>query len=139
MAKERVLVVDDEREFVDVISERLGAKGFDILRAFDGKEGIERAQADKPDLIILDIAMPEMNGYDVCRKLKLDEKFKDTPIIILTAKFQPNDIRFGVGMGADAYLTKPLELEPLLQTVKALLKVRKRRIRESVGSKPRKS
>ncbi len=129
MPREKVLVVDDEREFVDVISERLGAKGFDILRAFDGKEGIERARADKPDLIILDIAMPEMNGYDVCRKLKLDEKLKDTPIIILTAKFQPNDISFGVGMGADAYLTKPLELEPLLQTVKALLKAKKKRVR----------
>jgi len=130
MPKERVLVVDDEREFVDVISERLGAKGFDILRAFDGKEGIERAHADKPDLIILDISMPEMSGYDVCRKLKLDEAFKDIPIIILTAKFQPNDIKFGIGMGADAYLTKPLELEPLLQTVKALLKARKKRVRQ---------
>ncbi len=128
MAKERLLVVDDERDFVDVISERLGAKGFDILRAFDGKEGIERAHSDKPDLIILDVAMPEMNGYDVCRKLKLDEKLKDTPIIMLTAKFQPNDIRFGIGMGADAYLTKPLELELLLHTVNALLRAKKRKI-----------
>ena len=128
MAKEKLLVVDDERDFVDVISERLEAKGFDILRAFDGKEGIERAHSDKPDLIILDVAMPEMNGYDVCRKLKLDEKFKDTPIIMLTAKFQPNDIRFGIGMGADAYLTKPLELELLLHTVNALLRAKKRKI-----------
>ena len=128
MAKERLLVVDDERDFIDVISERLGAKGFDILRAFDGKEGIERAHSDKPDLIILDIAMPEMNGYDVCRKLKLDENFKDTPIIILTAKFQPSDIKFGMEMGADAYLTKPLELELLLHTVNTLLRSKKRKI-----------
>ena len=128
MAKERVLVVDDERDFIDVISERLGAKGFDILRAFDGKEGLERAHSDKPDLIILDIAMPEMNGYDVCRKLKIDENFKDTPIIILTAKFQPSDIRFGMEMGADAYLTKPLELELLLHTVNTLLRSKKRKI-----------
>lgn len=131
MDKKRLLIVDDERDFVDVISERLGAKGFDILEAFDGKEGIERAHSDKPDLIILDIAMPEMNGYDVCRKLKLDKNFKDTPIIMLTAKFQPNDIRFGIGMGADAYLTKPLELELLLDTVEALLRSKKRKIRRN--------
>ena len=130
MAKERLLVVDDERDFVDVISERLGAKGFDVLRAFDGKEGMERALSDKPDLIILDIAMPEMSGYDVCRKLRLDASFRDTPIIMLTAKFQPNDIRFGIGMGADAYLTKPLELEPLLHTVNALLRLKRRRSAE---------
>ncbi len=125
MAKERLLVIDDEREFVDVISERLGAKGFDIIRAFDGNEGLERVFSDKPDLVILDVAMPEMNGYDVCRKLKLDKDSKDTPIIMLTAKFQPSDISFGMGMGADAYLTKPLELELLLHTVNALLKSKK--------------
>ena len=125
MAKERLLVVDDERGFVDLISERLGAKGFGILRAFNGREGLERAFSDKPDLIILDIAMPEMNGYDVCRKIKLDKNIKDTPIIMLTAKFQPNDIKFGEGMGADAYLTKPLELELLLRTVNTLLAKKK--------------
>jgi len=125
MANERLLVIDDERGFVDFISERLGAKGFHIIRAFNGREGLERAYADKPDLIILDIAMPEMNGYDVCRKLKLDKNFKDIPIIMLTAKFQPTDIRFGVGMGADSYLTKPLELELLLSTVNTLLAKKK--------------
>ena len=125
MANERLLVVDDEKGLVDVLSEWLGAKGFHVLRAFDGKEGLERAHADKPDLIILDIMMPEMNGYDVCRKIKLDKNLKDTPVIILTAKFQPNDIKFGEGMGADAYLTKPLELEILLSTVKELLAKKK--------------
>jgi DNA-binding response OmpR family regulator len=127
MAREKLLVVDDEIGFVELISERLGAKGFDILKAFDGKEGIERAHSDKPDLIILDVSMPEMNGYDVCRKLKLDENFKNIPIIMLTAKFQPNDINFGMEMGADAYLTKPPELELLLHTVDALLRSKKRK------------
>jgi DNA-binding response OmpR family regulator len=127
MAKGRLLVIDDERDFVDTISERLGAKGFSILRAFDGKEGMERAHSEKPDLVILDIAMPQMNGYDVCRKLKLDKDFKDTPIIMLTAKFQPNDIEFAKEMGADAYLTKPLELELLLNKVNELLKIKRRK------------
>jgi len=128
MDREKLLVVDDERGFVDVIFERLGAKGFDVLKAFNGREGMERAFSDRPDLIILDVAMPEMNGYDVCRKLRLDENFKDTPIIMLTAKFQPNDIRFGMGMGANAYLTKPLELDLLLNTVEMLLKSKKNKI-----------
>jgi DNA-binding response OmpR family regulator len=128
MAKGRLLVVDDERDFVDTISERLEAKGFSILRAFDGKEGLERAHSEKPELVILDLAMPEMNGYDVCRKLKLDKDLKDTPVIMLTAKFQPNDIDFAREMGADAYLTKPLELDMLLNKVNELLKLKRRRI-----------
>lgn len=126
MAKERILVIDDEKDFVDTISERLGAKGFNILRAFNGKEGLEKALSEKPDLVILDLAMPEMNGFDVCRKIKLNENSKDIPVIMLTAKFQPNDIEFGKEMGADAYMTKPLELEMLLNNVKELLKAKRK-------------
>lgn len=126
MAKERLLVVDDERDFVDIVSERLGAKGFDILRAFDGREGFEKARTEKPDLIILDVVMPEMNGYDVCKSLKLDESFKHIPIIMLTMRFEPNDIMFGKSVGADAYLPKPLELELLLHTVNMLLSAKRR-------------
>jgi len=125
--REKLLVVDDEKDFVGFISERLEAKGFDILKAFDGKEGLGMARTQKPDLIILDVAMPEMNGYDVCRRLKADRNYKSIPIIMLTAKFQPNDILFGKEMGSDAYLTKPLELELLLNTVNALLSSQKRK------------
>jgi len=127
MKRRKLLVVDDEKDFVGFISERLEAKGFDILKAFDGKEGLGMAQSERPDLIILDVAMPEMNGYDVCRNLKTDENYKNIPIIMLTAKFQPNDIEFGKEMGSDAYLTKPLELEMLLSTVNALLSSQKRK------------
>ena len=127
MRREKLLVVDDEKDFVGFISERLEAKGFDILKAFDGKEGLGMARTQKPDLIILDVAMPEMNGYDVCRRLKADRNYKSIPIIMLTAKFQPNDILFGKEMGSDAYLTKPLELELLLNTVNALLSSQKRK------------
>ena len=129
MSKEKLLVIDDEEEFVKTIAERLEAKGFDIVKAFNGKAGLEKAHLENPDLVILDVMMPEMSGYDVCRKLKLDEKFKNTPILMLTAKFQPNDIEFGKEMGADAYLTKPLELEALLHKVTALLRVRRKKER----------
>jgi DNA-binding response OmpR family regulator len=125
MAGERLLVIDDEKNFVDMIAMRLEAKGFNIIKAFDGKEGLEKAHTEKPDLVILDLMMPEMGGYDVCRKLKLDEAFKDTPVIILTAKFQPNDVDFAKEMGADTYITKPLELDLLLHKIHALLRVKK--------------
>ncbi len=122
MAKSRLLLIDDEKDFVDALSLRLEAKGYDIIKAFDGKEGLEKAHASNPDLIILDIMMPEMNGYDVCRKLKIDQKFNKIPVIMLTAKFEPNDITFGKEMGAEAYLTKPIELEVLSQKIAELLK-----------------
>ena len=126
MANEKLLVVDDEKDFVDMLAERLEAKGFDVIEAFNGKEGLEKAHSEEPDLIILDIIMPEMSGYDVCRKLKLNAKFKETPVVMLTAKFEPNDINFGREMGADAYITKPLELELLLHKINALLRLKKK-------------
>ena len=125
MAKKKLLIVDDEKDFIAMVTERLAAKGFEIIEAFDGKDGIEKAHIEKPDIILLDIMMPEMNGYDMCRKLKIDENYKDIPIIMVTAKFQPNDVEFGKEMGADAYLTKPLELETLSHKIEALLRLRK--------------
>lgn len=121
MAKRRLLIVDDEHDFVDALSTRLEAKGYDVIKAFDGKEGLEKAHLEHPDLIVLDIIMPEMSGYDVCRKLKVDQKFNNIPIIILTAKFEPSDIEFGKEMGADAYLTKPVELDVLSDKISELL------------------
>ena len=124
MAK-KILIVDDEKDFIDTLAERLTAKGFKIIEAFNGKDGLEKAHTEKPDMILLDVTMPEMDGFDVCRKLKIDENYKNIPIIMLTAKFQPNDVEFGKEMGADAYLTKPLELETLSHKIEALLRLRK--------------
>ena len=133
MAAKRLLIVDDEKDFVETIAERLGAKGFGIIKAFNGVEGLEKVHAERPDLIILDVTMPEMNGYDMCRKLKTDENFRNIPVIMLTARFQPNDIDFGKEMGADAYMTKPLELDHLLDQVKTLLRTNKRNAKLSSG------
>ncbi|MDD5136706.1 MAG: response regulator [Candidatus Omnitrophica bacterium] len=124
-AKVKVLMIDDERDFLTVLSERLGAKGFDIVKAFNGREGLEKVYSEKPDIIVLDLMMPEMNGYDVCRKLKIDKTYKDIPVIMLTGKFHPDDIEFGKEMGADAYLTKPLDLELLLHKIKAFLRLKR--------------
>ncbi|MFA6320285.1 MAG: response regulator [Candidatus Omnitrophota bacterium] len=121
---QKILIVDDEKDFIDMLAERLMAKGFNIVEAFNGKDGLDKAHAEKPDVIVLDLTMPEMSGYDVCRKLKIDKNYKDIPIIMLTGKFQPNDIEFGREMGADAYLTKPLELKALSHKIDALLRLR---------------
>ena len=129
MDKKRILIVDDEKDFIDALSARLEARGFDIIEAYTGKEGIEKAHSEKPDLIILDIMLPEMDGYDVCRKLKIDENYKNIPIIMLTAKFQPSDVKFAKEMGADEYLTKPLELDLLLDLVSKFLKVKQKKPR----------
>jgi len=122
MAKKKVLIVDDEKDFVEMLSDRLQAKGYEIIKAFDGAEGLEKARASKPDLIILDIIMPKMDGFDVCRKLKIDKEYKKIPVIMLTAKFQHSDINFADEMGADTYITKPLELGLLSDKIKELLR-----------------
>ena len=126
MAKKKVLVVDDEQGFLEFIRDRLEAKRFDVMIASNGIEALEMAHSVHPDLIILDIIMPGMNGFDVCRKLKIDSKFSGIPVIMLSAKFQPNDIEFGKEMGADAYLTKPLELEALSDKMNELLRIKKK-------------
>ena len=122
MAKEKILLVDDEVDFVEVLSTRLEANGFEVLPAYDGEEALEKVKEYNPDMIILDIMMPKINGFDVCRKLKLDQNYKDIPIIMLTAKFQASDVKFGEAMGADAYITKPFEPGVLLDKVRELLK-----------------
>ena len=119
--KKRILLVDDEVDFVEVLRVRLEDNNYEVIVAYDGEEGLERAERDEPDLIILDIMLPKINGFDVCRKLKIDENFKDIPIIMLTAKFQANDIKFGMAMGADAYITKPFEPHVLLEKMRELL------------------
>lgn len=121
MAKRKILLVDDEADFVEMLRVRLEDSGYEVIVAYDGEEGLERAEKEAPELIILDIMLPKISGFDVCRKLKIDENFKNIPIIMLTAKFQANDIKFGMAMGADAYITKPFESQVLVEKMRKLL------------------
>ena len=121
MAVKKVLLVDDEIDFVDLISSRLESDGFRVKPAYDGEAALEKVETDRPDIIILDIIMPKINGFDVCRRLKADKKYKDIPVIMLTAKFQPSDIKFSLEVGADAYITKPFEPSVLLEKLRELL------------------
>ena len=122
MAKEKILLVEDDTNLVKAITIRLEASDYVVVAAIDGEEGLKKAQSEKPDLIILDIMLPKINGFDICRKLKVDKLYKGIPIIMLTAKFQPSDINFGKAMGADAYITKPFDSQALLVKIKELLK-----------------
>lgn len=118
MAK-KILVVDDEKPIVDLISFNLKKEGHEILQAFDGEEGYNMALSENPDLILLDVMLPKMDGFTVCRKLR--EKIQ-TPIIMITAKEEEVDKVLGLELGADDYMTKPFGIRELIARVKANLR-----------------
>lgn len=127
MPKGRLLVVDDDRDFVTALAARLELRGFQVTKAFDGKEGFEKACAEKPDAVILDVRMPEMNGFEVCKKMKADENCKEIPVIMLTGKSDPGDVQTAKDIGADAYFIKPFDLDTLLYEIYALLRKKKKK------------
>ncbi len=122
MEKKKILIVDDEKDLVETIVFQLQGAGYEVLAAYDGREGLDRARKDKPDLIILDLMLPKMDGYKVCGLLKADTRNNKIPIIIFTARAQESDEKLGYECGANAYITKPFEFEKLITKIKALLK-----------------
>ena len=121
MDKKRILIVDDEEDIVNVLRFRLEANNYAVLSASEGQEGLNKARTEKPDLVILDLMLPKLDGYKVCRMLKFDESYKSIPIIMFTARAQKKDEELGMEMGADAYIAKPFEPEVLLGKIKELL------------------
>ncbi len=121
MLNKRILIVDDEPDLAETIQMNLEMEGYECLVAYDGNRGLERARKENPDLIILDVMLPGMNGYKVCRLLKFDEKYKRIPIIMLTAEAQEQDRRLGEQTGADYYMTKPFSADKLLAKIKEYL------------------
>jgi two-component system alkaline phosphatase synthesis response regulator PhoP len=120
MAK-KILVVDDEPQLVEMVKMRLEASGYEIVIAADGQEALDKARQEKPDLIILDLMLPKLDGYKVCRMLKFDEKYKKIPIILFSARAQEQDKLLGMQVGADDYITKPFEPKILLSKIEGLL------------------
>jgi len=118
----KILIVDDEPELVKAIEVRLRANGYQVEIAYDGEEGVKKAGEFNPDLIILDIVMPKLNGYEVCKILKSNEETRDIPILILTASQQRELEKKCLALGAKVALMKPFETEELLLLVKQLLK-----------------
>jgi len=119
--KMKILLVEDEPDMVEAVRIRLEANGFDVITASDGPDGLNKARTAGPDLVILDVMLPKMDGFKVCRMLKFDEKYRKIPIIMFTARTQQADLAQGKEMGADAYITKPFKSEELLAKIRELL------------------
>lgn len=118
----KILFVDDEPQLVEMVKIRLEANNYEVILASDGEQALEKARGEKPDLIILDIMLPKMDGYKVCRMLKFDDKYSNIPVIMLTARSQKSEKSMGEEVGADAYIIKPFEPQMLLGKIKELLK-----------------
>ena len=116
----KILIVEDEIDMVTGLKFNLEAKDFSVIVAYDGESGCQKALEEKPDLVILDIMLPKLNGYEVCKILK--EKSPDLPIIMLTAKSQESEIVTGLDLGADDYITKPFGVLELLSRINAVLR-----------------
>ncbi|MBR4231644.1 MAG: response regulator transcription factor [Oscillospiraceae bacterium] len=111
-----ILIVDDEKNIVDILGFNLKKEGYDVIAAYDGGSGLETALATNPDLILLDIMLPVMDGFEVCRKFR--ETNNSTPIIMLTAREDETDKVFGLELGADDYITKPFSMREVIARVK---------------------
>lgn len=122
MAKPKILVVEDERSLIEVLQYNLEKEGFEVTIATDGQEGVRKAQALLPDLVLLDLMLPVIDGLEVCRHLRSDPKTQAVRILMLTARSEETDEIVGFNMGADDYVAKPFKVKPLIHRIKALLR-----------------
>ncbi len=126
----KVLIVDDEKAIVDILKFNLKKEGYDTVCAYDGREGLRMARQENPDLILLDIMLPYMDGFEVCAKLRGEGS--SVPIIMITAREEETDKVFGLENGADDYITKPFSMRELMARVKANM----RRVPDAAASAP---
>lgn len=122
MSDQSILIVEDERSILDPLVYTLQKDGFEVFAASDGKEGLQKAQEHLPDLIVLDLMLPVMDGLEVCRQLRSNPRTRHIRILMLTAKSEEVDEIVGFSMGADDYVTKPFKVKPLVSRIKALLR-----------------
>jgi two-component system phosphate regulon response regulator PhoB len=125
MAKEKILVVDDEEDILELVRYNLTKEGYQVTCAATGEKGLQKAKADRPDLVLLDLMLPGMDGLDVCRELKANPDTSRVPIVMITAKGEDADIVTGLELGADDYITKPFSPRVLLARVKVVLRRRR--------------
>ena len=117
----RILLVDDEPSIVKMVGKRLEVEGFEVLIAMDGQDGLDKARSQSPDLIVLDLMLPKLNGYEVCTMLKQDARYQKIPIVLFTAKAQEKDEKLGMECGANGYVRKPFRAQELLEKIRGLL------------------
>ena len=131
MRKTKIVVVEDEADILEVIDYNLSKEGFDVSSSTDGLEGLAFVQKEIPDLVLLDLMLPGMDGIEICRKLKADSATRSISIIMVTAKGEESDIVLGLGIGADDYVLKPFRPRELIARVKSVL--RRGRLKEEVN------
>ncbi|RPJ59638.1 MAG: response regulator [Dehalococcoidia bacterium] len=119
----RILVVEDSRLVSELLRVELGKRGFEVTVRDDGLEGLKTAKEILPDLVILDVMLPSMNGFKICRLLKFDKRFKNIPVIMLTTRSLEDDKKIGITSGADAYMAKPFRVEDLVARMEELMAV----------------
>jgi len=121
MNSKKILIVDDETDLVETVRFPLEVEGYHVLISYNGEDALNQARKENPDLILLDLMLPKLDGYEVCRRLKCDDRCKHIPILMLTAKFQEKDKTLGMETGANEYITKPFDIRDLLKKVKVYL------------------
>jgi len=121
MAKGKILVVDDEIYIVHILDFSLGMEGYEVVTALDGEQALEKARTEHPDLVVLDIMMPKLDGYETCKMLKADPATRGIPVILLSAKGRNVDQKIGFEVGADDYITKPFSPRKLVERINAIL------------------
>ena len=117
----RILITEDSPTVLEILKSVLEEEGYEIVSATDGQQALNLAKTEKPDLIVLDLMLPKIDGYKVCRMLKFDEKYKNIPIIMLTARTKESDENLGKEVGADAYIRKPFQPEVIIDQIRKLL------------------
>ncbi|MBN2225932.1 MAG: response regulator transcription factor [candidate division Zixibacteria bacterium] len=122
MSEQKVLVIEDDRDIAELVEYNLSREGYQVTRAYTGEEGLQKAKTIKPDLILLDLMLPGLDGLDVCRSLKRDSDTDNIPIIMLTAKSEEADIVAGLEIGADDYISKPFSPRVLLARIHAVMR-----------------
>ena len=121
MSKGKILVVDDEIYIVHILDFSLGMEGYEVVTALDGEQALEKVKTEKPDLIVLDIMMPKLDGYEVCKHIKSNAGTQHIPVILLSAKGRNVDQKLGFDVGADDYITKPFSPRKLVERINQLL------------------
>ncbi len=122
MSRERILVVEDEGDLREVVAYNLAREGFKVVTAAGGATALERLERERPDLVLLDLMLPDVDGLEVCRRIRRHPELGATPIVMLTAKAEETDVVLGLGVGADDYVTKPFGVAELIARVKAVLR-----------------
>ncbi len=125
MSDDRILAIEDEEDILEVIEYNLDREGFEVITSTNGEDGFQKIRDEHPDLILLDLMLPDRDGLEICRDIRDDDELKQIPVIMVTAKDTESEVVLGLGVGADDYVTKPFNPQELLARVKAVLRRRR--------------